>query len=319
MPQDVRGQRLFVIITLVLLFLGSAGIGVFMLVWNPKPTGQLMEVEGISPRITRTVAINAPAGWREKFDAVYKLADGEIVKRIPPPWIPEREYYWKTEYGSVGGMNEGPTFIQLQVSNGSLQNAGMGFGGGTKRSIRSVVESIGAVRAYQLEIPDAASDVDMGGDYIVREPSTTSQKLDALAKIMNGIAGTKYRFAEQKRQREVVVATGSYSFKPKADAPDQTAVHIYADAYDRNGRDGGGGTTDVASLISFVSQLCDVPILVETDLSQGGMAKFRIHQSAYSGESAGRLDKMLANLADQTGLKFEKVKREVPVWALVAE
>src|SRR4051812_2097123 len=37
-----------------------------------------------------TTAAAADAAWRPRFEAVYKLAPGQNVKLIPPPWIPER-------------------------------------------------------------------------------------------------------------------------------------------------------------------------------------------------------------------------------------
>src|SRR5205823_4932922 len=33
-------------------------------------------------------------GWQAKFDEVYSLKDGELVKYIPMPFIPERQAYW---------------------------------------------------------------------------------------------------------------------------------------------------------------------------------------------------------------------------------
>jgi hypothetical protein len=326
MEQDIRGQRIVVIVMLSLLFLASAGIGVFMLIWSPKPLGPLTEVPGTSAvRTTRTltpVVVNAPAGWREKFDAVYTLADGQFVKRIPPPWIPERDYFYKTEYASqAAAMPDGPSYITFRLINGKLQRGGMGFSGTNnfRRPLSSVAQSVGGLRPYQMELDSSASQLDLSGDYIVREPATQKQKLDDLAKIISEMTSKKYQFVEQKRQRDVVLVTGTYTFTPKADAPDKTAVHLYGDSYDPDGRESNYGTTSVQNLLDIAGQLRNVPVINEANVAAAGTVKMHIHQSAYNSGANGTasLEKLLANLADQTGLKFDRVQREMPVWTLV--
>jgi hypothetical protein len=325
MQQDVRAQRLFVIITLTLLFISSAGVGVFMLWWNPKPLGPLREVQGISTRVTRATAapivVNAPAGWREKFDAVYTLADGQFVKRIPPPWIPEREYYYRVENAAQAqAMPEMPSYMMMRVQNGRLLNSGMGWMGNNnfRRAPSSVIQSVAGVRTYQMEVPAALAALDVGGDYLLREPSTPQQKLDGLAKIFGEVARKQLRFVQKELERDVVVVRGSYQFKPKLDAPDPTVINLYSDAFDPPQRNSGGGTVPLPSLMESVSSLLDTPIIVDGDLGSPGPVKFKVHQSLYRARAQGpsSLDKVLANLSDQTGLKFERTKRPSPVWVL---
>jgi hypothetical protein len=181
-----------------------------------------------------------------------------------------------------------------------------------------VIQSVAGVRAYQTEVPAALASLDLGGDYLLREPSTPQQKLDDLAKIISEAAKKPLRFVQKQLERDVVAVSGSYQFKPKADAPDPTAINLYGDAFDPPQRNSGGGTIPLASLMESMSSILNTPIVIDGDLGSTESVKFKVHQSLYQARTQGpeAMDKVLANLSDQTGLKFQRTKRPTPVWVL---
>src|SRR5688500_11369728 len=80
MPRTLCCMRLVVVATLV------AGGGLFG--------------AGRVAGAAEPAADEAKPEWRKKFEEVYRLDDDEVVKFIPPPFIPERELYFRHEYRS---------------------------------------------------------------------------------------------------------------------------------------------------------------------------------------------------------------------------
>src|SRR4051812_12137597 len=47
--------------------------------------------------------------WRARFNEVYRLNEGEVLKCIAPPFIPEREVYYRTDHrGQYQAIKEPP-------------------------------------------------------------------------------------------------------------------------------------------------------------------------------------------------------------------
>ena len=71
----------------------------------------------------------APDAWRHRFDAVYRLKDGENIRYIKPPFIPERLTYYRTSNPEQAkAVPRGPDYLVLRQDGDKLEMPSMGFG-----------------------------------------------------------------------------------------------------------------------------------------------------------------------------------------------
>ncbi|MHC4619502.1 MAG: M56 family metallopeptidase [Planctomycetota bacterium] len=99
-------------------------------------------VEFIKPERLGKLGISAfgrrrTGDWRKTFYEVYRLEEGQVLKRIAPPFIPEREDYYYEQ--SHGGVQEPPDFFTFHW-DGQLKLWGEGWWGG-KRPLLSVLRN----------------------------------------------------------------------------------------------------------------------------------------------------------------------------------
>ena len=108
----------------------------------------------------------APADWRKKFDAVYRLEDDEIVKFIPPPFIPERELYCRHQFtGNPNApLNSDGWSLAFQWKDGKAQFWSVSSLPGT---VGRVIKFVG-IDPMDLETDAAFSDIPVPVDCIIR-------------------------------------------------------------------------------------------------------------------------------------------------------
>jgi hypothetical protein len=122
--------------------------------------------------------------------------------------------------------------------------------------------------------------------------------------------------------RDVVVATGKYHFTPIDGAYNRSSVHLFVGTLDPD-EGSGGGSGDLPEFLRMIGDRTGVPVIDKTD---GPPPTERIswghHRTSYlTREPAGpardtKLAKLLDTVSKQTGLRFERARRKVPVWVL---
>ena len=157
--------------------------------------------------------------WEDKFYDVYKLKEGEVLKRISQPFIPERNDYYKNEhYYQAQTIQDPPDYFQF-LWNGKLNNYGLGFiGGGTK--LRDVLR-IMDLNKYDYECSDELLNLNVPGDWILRENSTIEERIKALENILNIELNKHIKFEKKEVEQDVLVAKGTYNFTPISDYNDR--------------------------------------------------------------------------------------------------
>src|SRR5262249_12826051 len=86
----------------------------------------------------------APADdWQARFNAVYNLKDGEDLKLIPPPFIPERlAYYRSVQPTPIPGLASDPSSFIFNWTDNQLTFSTMSFSPDRRASLANVLEAV---------------------------------------------------------------------------------------------------------------------------------------------------------------------------------
>ena len=258
--------------------------------------------------------------WRQRFEAVYRLEDEQVLKRISPPFIPERRDYYLNEHSSQAkNISRSPDRFTFHWT-GKLKNWGLAFG---RTNLESTLRGVLRLKNYEFEGPRELLDLNLPGDWIVRDEVPVAAKLAALQEVLANELDRKIRFEKRTVEHEVIVATGRFSFHPLAEARKQDTVHLYVDELSMS----GGGTVDsVAELLQTIGNRANTYVVDRTESAEETSIFYYLHRSSRplrqmesSPEKTEKLKVFLANLTKQTELQFELGSQPVEVWFVTEE
>jgi beta-lactamase regulating signal transducer with metallopeptidase domain/peroxiredoxin/uncharacterized GH25 family protein len=293
---------------------------------GPGLTNAIEDVMNGTAPMPADGASNSPAGlslnstqdseWKDEFYNLYGLDEVDIVKRIAPPFIPERAGYYRAEhrYQAIA-IADPPAYFTFHW-DGELKNWGLGFT--SDLSLGAVLARNFGLKRYQFEGVDEVPDIDLPGDWILRLGTSDEDRLEALSAIMQRDLERTVHFERRMVRQKVVVARGQYSFHPEPNAYNDSSVHIFSDELDPD-EGAGGGTGTLTEFLMHVGDRLLIPAIDETDGPKGLNLTWANHGSSAlrgteSSEADAKRDRTLQNLAKQTGLDFTREEREVPVW-----
>jgi hypothetical protein len=244
----------------------------------------------------------AAVDWRAKFDAVYRLDAGEVVRRVAPPFIEERERFFdeidprRARVVSRAGYSFTWEGQALGAMAGPMQT----------QTLRSVVTYVLNVPAHSVELPETAWAMQLSGDWVVRRGASEQERLAALAAILKRDWGAGLRFERREVERAVIVARGRYEAKAGA------VVDLFAD---RKTERAGEVEGDVAGLLKALGELAGAPVVVEGAKGTEVAASWRYHD-VRPGVAVGadRVGPLVERVARQTGLELKWERRKVWVW-----
>jgi len=267
------------------------------------------------------------ATWRQRFNKVYFLEDGQVLKRIAPPFIPERKDYYKEEESSQASHIERPPDFFTFHWDGELKNWGMGFGSG-KRPLKSVLGSNLSMNQNSYEGPEELLDIEVPGDWIVRKDASEEQKLKALEEILAKEIDRKIRFEKRTVERKAIIATGSFKYHRLPVAQDDRYILMFSgDFVNEDG--GGGGTADSVhkflEAMEAIGNRVNTPVIDRTESSEQIRIPYRHYRSAYLSriedptEKEKKMIQLLDNISRQTNLQFRVEMQPVEKWFVTEE
>jgi thiol-disulfide isomerase/thioredoxin len=277
---------------------------------DPKSIARLRELLGIA------ADEKAPfvSTWRKRFDAAYRLAPGQNVKRVAPPFLPEREPFltYLTMYGGSRPVTERLTVVENGPDESLTGNAGDARLGSILRSLVPFGMPDGA-----YECPSELAKQEVPGDWVFREASSLEERFDALTKILREELDLELVIERRKVERDAIVVSGAYEFHPLAGAPPEAGISFTADPADHTSEVGGGGPGSFADFGGWLARTLKVHVVDETTGTTAEKIRWHQRESAihnWRRDTPPKLDKVLELLQQQTSLKFEKAKRDVDVW-----
>lgn len=264
---------------------------------------------------TPTPAAQEPAAsGPEAFDALYRLDDDQVLKRIAPPFLPERDDYYRSREPAQVKAAGLPDFIAFHW-NGKLIQRSAGFSNGKGIYPLSGLLCDCGLASYEFEGPKDLLDANIAGDWLIREGARRDAVLQALSDTLKDDLGRDIRFAKGQVEREVIVARGQYAFHPiPGNQLDPRNIHVYAENLDQ--RTGGYGGFN--GFLEDLGKGVGLRVIDEPKTPLSVTAGWSIHSDArsvgsFSAEPA-KLSKILDNLSKQTSLTFTVEKRLVDVW-----
>lgn len=257
--------------------------------------------------------------WKNAFYGHYKLDEGEALRRVPPPYIPERAAYYRSEHKSQAEAIAEPPEMFAFHWDGTLKNWGLSFMNEPPTLDHIITFALGIARG-RFESSEELLKLPLPGDWIVRHMSNPEERLNTLARIMNDTLDFDVQVASRSLPRKVVVVSGAYSFTPLPNAPDDPdAIHLFSDTFSEGS---GGGTGAFDKFLDHLANNTDIRFINESEMSGETEVQWRNHDSAKLGRVEGDearqavLEQVLENLHRQTGLTFTVEERDIDVWVI---
>jgi len=245
--------------------------------------------------------------WRDKFNALYRLEEGEVLRRIAPPFIPERAKYCVSEKVSSSVTELRQPGCLVFHWDATLKVWGL-FMGDTTHSLSGVLNMVVGLGRNEFEGPEDLLTFNVPGDWIVRKGISHETLLKALEKILMHELDEPIRFQQREVEREVVVARGSYHFKPVPGRPSQW-IDIYGERLE-DPSEGGGGSGDFKRFLKGVGHYIERRVLNEVETPPEGRLYWHYN---YTLEEPVKPGLVLQHITEQTGLTFTKESRRVRV------
>jgi len=267
-----------------------------------------------------------PNSWQEKFNSTYSLKDGEVLKHIAPPFIPERREYLLSSKGENAVRNDRDlTTVYIFHWDGNLKGL-VKFTSSVSASMPLKVLLQFALNwgSYDYDGPREVLETAFAGDWIVRKDVPVEMVLNALKDIYKDEKGKEINFTKQKIETEKIIAKGRYNFQSLPNITDGKYVLISTNKTDTY-TDGGGGTGTLNEFLNWVANRIKMDIIDETESGDIKMS-WRNHDSSdlrklndNKQRYNTQLDMLLKNLSLQTGLTFERTKTTTEKWSITEE
>ncbi|HUT30779.1 MAG TPA: hypothetical protein VMX13_13385 [Sedimentisphaerales bacterium] len=267
-------------------------------------------------------------GWRERFNRLYSLDNGEVLRWVRYPFIPERQiyatqvlhYYQSTD-------NPPPPGYLFFRWDGNLYWWALAM---HECSLGGVLTSIG-LESYEFsDGPQKLSRLKLGGDWIERDNVPIEDKLLAFERILQNELGRTIRFEKRKVNHDAIIVRGQYKHVPLEGVEHPDNIYVYTDLWKHfPGPEpiDGGGTCSVAKMIEQVASRFNRAVVFETeglsDITVGYFDSLSYSLATANVKTAEQkqqiLDSVLKNLSSQTSLQFEYGQRDTNVWFITEQ
>ncbi len=265
---------------------------------------------------------------REQDQQIYRLKEGQVLKHVVPALVESRARVRAIDrlidqLKSGATPQEHPGDLQKDYAilqwDGGLTRRPIGVFSG-EISLKTALEKIVGLSRFEYDIADGLSAIRFPGDWVIRKGTPKEQLLGAFQKAVQQYPQGNIRFDQYAIEGDVIVVSGTFRLTPLAGTYECSRIHVFSDKLDVDERGGGGS----GSLDSFIRGLGDIlldqHVIGEVENSADIEVRYGWHESGYlwkitdKTDKSRKLDMLLANLARQTGLKFERQRRLVNVW-----
>jgi hypothetical protein len=293
-------------------------------------SGDEPEKTGAAPRPQGAAAAANAAGerdWRAEFQKIYGLADGEVLKRIAPPY-PECRARVFDEKGKVEPpaplLDTDTTYLFYRFQNNkTVLSTRHGYGrllvtSPPPGALSFILEMGLRFPLQQVEAPAELLDTNIEGEFVFRSGTSPEKWAPALDRILRTQCKLPLRVKLREVERDVIVLSGDFQSKPRQGQRKNTIVL----SPDEPVEDwSGSGIGSFEYFVQFLNKFADWHIVSEVKSPPRGQLWWR-HKSGTMTNVQGRNlytddahtpEVILQWVAEQTGLTLTTAKRKVPV------
>ncbi len=253
----------------------------------------------------------------ERFKSLYRLKEGQLLKRIPPGMTlyengePNRItrtsiYYWNPA-----------------VSMEHLKYSGKNYNGGSA-NISQLLCDLANLGRYEIEGDEELLVNRVSGDWVVRsftDQEPPDERIQTFEKILQSEVDAYIHIRKREVEREVIIATGKYEFHPLRSDDKETTVYVFSEPEappDWGKWEVYASGTDTRNFLKSAGSWMNQWIMDETtDNETDRCFNWKGYYSAHPDKLQRHpewVDSVLANLTKQTSIQFRKEKRMVNVW-----
>ena len=247
-----------------------------------------------------------------RFEKLYSLEEGQVIKRVPPPFSSDRLAYYRIKHHhQAEAIPEGPDTMFLHFVDGKVKNWGMTFGG---VRLANVLQMITKIHRQEIEADDAIKNTEISGDFVFRSDASRDELLEGFFEIVNRELDLPWTFEWREVERDTIVVTGEFTYTPLL--PDDAQIHFFGAKLNEDGS-GGGSSGKLDTFLRSVGQWLEMPVVNEVENPPKKGFVWRYHHGFGGSEEERELardpDVVLTNLHLQTGLSYLVEKRTVPL------
>ena len=256
-------------------------------------------------------------------DHGYALKTGHSLRRVAPPFPPERLEFYRTNSQSQAKLiPAGPSAMIFHDHNGRLSRWGMTFGGGY--TLLGLLDSLLKIKSQTIEGGEIIMR-HVEGDWVVRMETPKDQLIAELQSILQTELSMPIRIEWREIERPVYIARGTYNFMPLENGPMQRKlnradkvvivdpIEIFAKELNSNG--GGGGSGEFGEFLEALGQCVESPIISEAVVPEEKYISWHLNRRSPSTDQTRSEDHdpslLLPNITAQTGLTFTLEQRRV--------
>jgi hypothetical protein len=280
-----------------------------------------------------TAAEKAKASQKllDEFQRIYELPNGKAIKRVAPPFSPERMEYYRVHHAEQAKhIPEGPEYMCFQQTVvepgaevgrfqlGKLHWKSMGWAGGGGVEIVSLIDSFTGIESNEMQGDKTLTRTKVTGDWVTRHGASAEELLAELETILRQECKVPVRFKLVHKFRKVIIAEGEYAYRalPGNESYEDDIgvqwdrIDIYESDRSKLREEAGRKLDDV---FSAVGKFIGRPILNEaTRLPKNSVcwrwSAHRFNEAQERGDVDA--DAILEHLSEQTGLKFSEAYRK---------
>src|SRR5262249_5946313 len=244
----------------------------------------------------------------DEFTKLYALPDGEVLKRVAPPYPEARMAYYKKEHASQAQqIPDGPITMYFRYGGGKLTNWGMTFSTSEDgERLQGLLRGLADIYPQEVEGDDGLLKELIKGDFIVREGAAKEKVVARLAAILRQECKLPVKLTFREVERKVIVASGRYQAKPLPGRK-EGEVDIYGKQLAENSG-AGGGSGDCNEFLAGVGMFIDRRVVGEVEAPPKGKLEWRYHRRSPFTEQEQREDTdpeaVCKHLSEQTFTEY---------------
>lgn len=285
------------------------------------PKGRAMKVTAFAREKAEAKKADEPT-WKADFRKTYGLKDGELVRRVAPPYPDCRAESFRDSFERLRKRRPTEAELNDEVSTFTQFNwkDGIASTGWQTRcapddgvTLQFLLSTVAGYPRSRIESDEPSLQQKVTDDFITRTGADPEKVTAQLNEILRKELDLPVRLSFQDIEEEVFVLSGKYEAKPLEDR-EANEVEVYAvRLIDRT--IGGGGSGTFRELTDAVERHVNRPIVLEKIDGQPKRIVWHFNcdkPPTPQIEAQERdADTLLANVAAQTGLTVKTEKRKV--------